>query len=84
MARLERELAAVEKMKKGFETLAETAKAEFKAELKEVFEEISRRGAETRRLGEVCEFMTSGSRGRAKLDHSLNYYSDIQHWLYAA
>ena len=55
VARLERELAAVEKMKKGFEALAETAKAEFKAELKEVFEEISRRGAETRRLGEVCE-----------------------------
>ncbi|MBQ3290678.1 MAG: restriction endonuclease subunit S [Kiritimatiellae bacterium] len=39
VARLERELAAVEKMKKGFEALAETAKAEFKAELKEVFEE---------------------------------------------
>ena len=55
VARLERELAAVEKMKKGFEALAETAKAEFKAELKEVFEEISRRGAETRRLGEVCD-----------------------------
>ena len=53
VARLERELAAVEKMKKGFETLAETAKAEFKAELKEVFEEISRGGAETRRLGEI-------------------------------
>lgn len=53
MARLERELAAVEKMKNGFETLAETAKAEFKAELKEVFEEISRRGAETRR--EKCD-----------------------------
>ena len=70
VARLERELAAVEKMKNGFETLAETAKAEFKAELKEVFEEISRGGAEMRRLGEVCEFMTSGSRGWAK------YYSD--------
>ena len=55
VARLERELAAVEKMKKGFETLAETARAEFKAELKEVFEEISRRGAEMRRLGEVCD-----------------------------
>lgn len=53
VARLERELAAVEKMKTGFEALAETAKAEFKAELKEVFEEISRRGAETRRLGEI-------------------------------
>lgn len=59
VARLERELAAVEKMKKGFEELAETAKAEFKAELKEVFEEISRRGAETRRLGDVCEVLDS-------------------------
>lgn len=54
VARLERELAAVEKMKKGFEALAETARAEFKAELNEVFEEISRGGAETRRLGDVC------------------------------
>ena len=53
VVRLERELAAVEKMKNGFETMAETAKAEFKAELKEVFEEISRGGAETRRLGEI-------------------------------
>lgn len=39
VARLERELAAVEKMKKGFEALAETARAEFKAELKEAFYE---------------------------------------------
>ena len=59
VARLERELAAVEKIKKDFEALAETAKAEFKAELKEVFEEISRGGAETRRLGEVCENLDS-------------------------
>ena len=57
VARLERELAAVEKMKKGFKALAETARAEFKAELKEVFEEISRGGAETRRLGEVCDVL---------------------------
>ena len=81
VARLERELAAVEKMKKVFEALAETAKAEFKAELKEVFEELKSGGVEsgtggtngtveTRRLGEICEFMTSGSRGWAK------YYSD--------
>ena len=55
VARLERELAAVEKMKKVFEALAETARAEFKAELKEVFEKISRGGAETRRLGDVCD-----------------------------
>ena len=57
VARLERELAAEEKMKKGFEALAETARAEFKVELKEVFEKISRGGAETRRLGEVCELI---------------------------
>ena len=57
VARLERELAAVEKMKKGFEALAETAKAEFKAELKEVFEEISRGGAKTRRLGDAFRFV---------------------------
>ena len=40
VARLERELAAVEKMKKGFETLAETAKAEFKAERLEAHKEL--------------------------------------------
>ena len=53
VARLERELAAVEKMKKGFEALAETAKAEFKAELKEVFEALRCSGVEMKRLGEV-------------------------------
>jgi type I restriction enzyme S subunit len=61
VARLERELAAVEKMKKGFEIIAETAKAEFKAELKEVFEEISRGGAETRRLGDVLDTGAGGT-----------------------
>lgn len=65
VARLERELAAVEKMKKGFEALAETAKAEFKAELKEVFEEISRGGAEMRRLGDVCELKAGGDKPTA-------------------
>ena len=59
VARLERELAAVEKMKKGFASLAETAKAEFKAELKEVFEEIKHRGTETRRLGDVCDTIST-------------------------
>ena len=72
VARLERELAAVEKMKKGFEALAETVKAEFKAELKEVFEELKSGGAgigtdgtngthgtvETRRLGEIGRVVT--------------------------
>lgn len=54
VARLERELAAVEKMKKGFEALAETAKAEFKAELKEVFEGLKSGGVEMWRIGDVC------------------------------
>ena len=40
VARLERELAAVEKMKKGFEVLAETAKAEFKAERLEAHKKL--------------------------------------------
>ena len=40
VARLERELAAVEKMKKGFEALAETAKAEFKAERLEAHKKL--------------------------------------------
>ena len=61
VARLERELAAVEKMKKGFEALAETAKAEFKAELKEVFDELKHKGTETRRLGDVCETGAGGT-----------------------
>ncbi len=66
VARLELELAAVEKIKKDFEALAETAKAEFKAELKEVFEEISRGGAETRRLGEICELISDCPHTTAK------------------
>ena len=74
VARLERELAAVEKMKKGFEELAETSKAEFKAELKEVFEEISRRGAEMRRLGEVCELCLGKMLDKAKNKGSYKPY----------
>ena len=74
VARLERELAAVEKMKKGFEALAETAKAEFKAELKEVFEEISRGGAETRRLGEICENLDSRRVPITKSDREAGKY----------
>ena len=62
VARLERELAAVEKMKKGFEALAETAKAEFKAELKEVFEELKSGAVEMRRLGDVCELKAGGDK----------------------
>lgn len=74
VARLERELVAVEKIKKDFEALAETAKAEFKAELKEVFEEISRRGAEMRRLGEVCELCLGKMLDKAKNKGSYKPY----------
>lgn len=104
VARLERELAAVEKIKKGFETLAETAKAGFKAELKEVFEEISRGGAyppaegcprsgcpirgETRRLGEVCETISTRGhqikqleiRDRGKYPVVSQSENDIEGW----
>lgn len=57
VARLERELAAVDKMAKGFAEMESVAEAEFKAELKECFEEVSRRGAETQRLGDVFRFI---------------------------
>ena len=60
VARLERELGAVDKLAKKFEELEAAAEAEFKAELKETFEEISRRGTEVRRLGDVCTRLSSG------------------------
>ena len=80
VARLERELAAVEKMKKGFEALSETAKAEFKAELKEVFEELDgkmdgqARSSEQghlswRELGEVCDVRDGTHDTPAKCDN---------------
>lgn len=62
VARLERELGAVDELAKKFEELAQAAEAEFKATLKETFGEISRRGAETRRLGEVCEIKAGGDK----------------------
>ena len=49
-------------MKKGFESLAETAKAEFKAELKEVFEELKSGAVEMKRLEEVCELKAGGDK----------------------
>ena len=49
VARLERELGAVDKLAKKFEELEAAAEAEFKAELKETFEEIKHRGTETQR-----------------------------------
>lgn len=61
VARLEKELAEVDRMAKGFECLAADADALFKAELKEAFEDIKRSGAKTRRLGEVCSKIGSGA-----------------------
>ena len=49
VARLERELGAVDKLAKKFEELEAAAEAEFKAELKETFEEIKHRGEMHRR-----------------------------------
>ena len=57
VARLEKELAAVERMAKGFEALKAEADQLFRSTLKETFEEVSRGGAETRRLGDVCRFI---------------------------
>lgn len=78
VARLERELAAVEKMKKGFEELAETAKAEFKAELKEVFEKQGQALASGRlgwrKLGEICENLDSKRVPITKSDREAGKY----------
>ena len=74
VARLERELAAVEKMKKGFEALAETAKAEFKAELKEVFEGLKSGAVEMRRIGDVCENLDSRRIPITKADRKSGEY----------
>ena len=74
VARLERELAAVEKMKKGFEALAETVKAEFKAELKEVFEGLKSGAVEMRRIGDVCENLDSRRIPITKADRKSGEY----------
>ena len=74
VARLERELAAGETMKKGFEALAETAKAEFKAELKEVFEELKSGAVEMRRIGDVCENLDSRRIPITKADRKSGEY----------
>ena len=61
VARLERELGAVDKLAKKFEELEAAAKAEFKAELKETFEEIKHRGEMHRR-----SFASEGRFGEAE------------------
>ena len=60
VARLERELAAVEKMKKGFETLAETARADYVAECRVIFERIAQEHPKVS-LDDACEFIKDGT-----------------------
>lgn len=53
VAKLDKELGEADALAAKFKRLAEVADAEFKAELKETFEKISREGTETRRLGDI-------------------------------
>ena len=71
VARLERELAAVEKMKKGFEALAETAKAEYVAECRNIFDEIAQENPKVS-LDDACEFIKDGT-------HQTPTYTDDIH-----
>ena len=72
VARLEKELKAVEKAEAAFKSLAETAEAEFKAELGETFAGLDAQVVDGRacrpatavkrvKLGEVCEKIGSGA-----------------------
>ena len=74
VARLEKELASVDRMVKGFEAMKAEADQLFKAELKEAFEDIKRRGAETRRLGEIGQVVTGSTPSKAKKEY---YGGDI-------
>lgn len=76
VARLEKELAAVERMAKGFEAMKTEADQLFKSTLKETFEEVSRGGTKTRRLGDVCEIQRGGSPRPIK-----NFITDDQNGL---
>ena len=76
VARLEKDLAMVERMAKGFEALKNEADQLFKSTLKETFEEVSRGGTETRRLGDVCEIQRGGSPRPIK-----NFITDDQNGL---
>ena len=60
VARLERELATVEKMKKGFEELAETARADYLAECRVIFERIAQEHPKVS-LDDACEFIKDGT-----------------------
>ena len=60
VARLERELAAVEKMKKGLEALVETAKADYVAECRVIFERIAQEHPKVS-LDDACEFIKDGT-----------------------
>ena len=68
VARLEKDLAMVERMAKGFAALKTEADQLFKSTLKETFEEVSRGGAETRRskLDNVCELIADCPHTTAK------------------
>ena len=68
VARLEKDLAMVERMAKGFEAQKAEADQLFKSTLKETFEEVSRGGAETRRskLDNVCELIADYPHTTAK------------------
>jgi len=76
LARLEKNLAMVERMAKGFEALKAEADQLFKSTLKETFEEVSCGGTETRRLGDVCEIQRGGSPRPIK-----NFITDDQNGL---
>ncbi len=60
VARLERELAAVEKMKKVSEALAETARADYVAECRVIFERIAQEHPKVS-LDDACEFIKDGT-----------------------
>lgn len=65
VARLTRELAAVDRLAKNFEGLESAAEAEFKAELKETFDALESEAAKVK-LGGVCERLSSGKNITAK------------------
>ena len=60
VARLERELAAVEKIKKDLEALVETAKADYVAECRVIFERIAQEHPKVS-LDDACEFIKDGT-----------------------
>lgn len=74
VARLEKELASVDRMVKGFEEMKAEADQLFKSTLKETFDEIAASGAETRRLGDVCENLDNRRIPITKSDRKVGIY----------